>query len=706
MTTTASATDPYVLPLPTSTTAVVPVRFLVEAHAHLNATYGCETWPLAPLTANPSTVSTTVHWKTCPSPFREELRLAAWTMINGQLRPTFLRERGNQIRGRVSAALTTGTIHHWIHLARWLEAREITTLTHCDTAVLHEYGQHLLDSGKSRNVVQRSLGAITRLWAFDQMSARPAGIARPPWDEHGVDDYLPPATSYSGENRTEPLAADTMGPLLVWAIRMVVDFSDDILAAHATNQRLRQIVRATTATPAGLASLHAFLDPLIAAWAPIPATQSQGKLSMARAYLSAVTGASDMQVGWLFRNKAYKAALAERPGPCPLDLPVTGRLEGRPWREYIDYYETADLLRHLGTACFIVISYLTGMRPQETLGLRAGCCPDPDPDQQGTIGPHLIRGKQFKTAVDEHGNHQSAGTDRDVPWVAIPPVVEAIRVLERIVPANQLLFDGRIHDRYHRPGSGSLRSGALGHRIEDFVAWANKEAAAHGLDNDMIPPDPHGPIGTKRFRRSLAWHIARRPGGLVALAIQYGHLRTALVSEGYAARSRGGIHELIDMETVRAVSDTVGDLYDALEAGEGVSGPAARHAIKAATHAPRFAGAAITVTTARRLLANEDAMLFDNPQAFLLCHYKRAQALCHRDEKDTPTLDHCVPGCGNVVRTDRHATQLRNHANDLEARAALLPQPVAQRLLATANKLRNFADTHQRTRLTLQENPA
>ncbi|WIX85766.1 helix-turn-helix transcriptional regulator [Amycolatopsis sp. DG1A-15b] len=25
------------------------------------------------------------------------------------------------------------------------------------------------------------------------------------------------------------------------------------------------------------------------------------------------------------------------------------------------------------------------------------------------------------------------------------------------------------------------------------------------------------------------------------------------------------------------------------------------------------------------------AMIYDNPQAFVLCHYKRAQALCHRD---------------------------------------------------------------------------
>lgn len=254
---------------------------------------------------------------------------------------------------------------------------------------------------------------------------------------------------------------------------------------------------------------------------------------------------------------------------------------------------------------------------------------------------------------------QSAGIEREVPWVAIAPVVNAIRVLERFVPDGALLFDVRVHDlRYHRPGTGSLMAEALGHRIEDFIVWANAEAATQGLSGDVIRPDLHGSVGTERFRRSLAWHIARRPGGLVALAVQYGHLRTALVSEGYASRSRGDIHELIDMETVRAVADTVADLHDDLEGGGGISGPAARHAIKAAAQGPRFAGTVITPTTARRLLDNEDAVIFDNPQAFLLCHYKRAQALCHRGgAKDTPCLDHCVLGCGNIVRTDQHAAQ-------------------------------------------------
>jgi hypothetical protein len=56
---------------------------------------------------------------------------------------------------------------------------------------------------------------------------------------------------------------------------------------------------------------------------------------------------------------------------------------------------------------------------------------------------------------------------------------------------------------------------------------------------------------------------------------------------------------------------------------------------------------------ARELLKNEDAMIYDNPHALVLCHYKQEGALCHRDGvRDTPGLDRCVPGCGNIARTD------------------------------------------------------
>jgi hypothetical protein len=700
--------DPYRLSLPSLDTPIVLPQFVTAEHAHLNGRYEAAIWPLAALTENPSTKKEAIHWDTCPAAFRGELRLIAWTMINGELRPSFLAERATRMRSRLSLNGLADTIRRWFHLAEWLSFRGIQSLGSCDTSVLHEYGLGNRDKDHGRTAAYATLAAVTRLWAFDELSASPAGIGRPPWDELGVDDYLPAATSSSGgENTTEPLAVETMGPLLVWAMRMVDDFADDILAAWAEARRLTAAALSNPATPAGKAALHAYLDPLITGNAPLPSTARKGRVSFARHYVGGMTGASQWQIQRFSQQNDLIAVTARQPGPCPLNVAVTGQIAGVPWRDALDFDEAAGLMRHLGTAAFVVCSYLTGLRPGEVLGLRTGCCPDPEPDQHGTIGRHLIRGNEYKNSIDENGNHRSAGTERDVPWVAITPVVNAIRVLERMVPDGCLLFDHVAHDLLRkRSGTGSLKPSAVSARIEDFIAWANAEATARGLSDQLIPPDPHGLVGTARFRRSLAWHIARRPKGLVALAIQYGHLRSALVSDGYASRSRGGIHELIDVETVLATADTVADLKDGMQAGEGISGPAARRVIKAAARATIFEGTTITATSARKLIVNEDVMIYDNPQAFVLCHYKRAQALCHRDSvKDTPSLDHCVPGCGNIVRTDRHAARLRARADVLDKRAPHAPQPVGDRLRARASRLRDLADAHDRNRITLQEEP-
>jgi hypothetical protein len=75
-------------------------------------------------------------------------------------------------------------------------------------------------------------------------------------------------------------------------------------------------------------------------------------------------------------------------------------------------------------------------------------------------------------------------------------------------------------------------------------------------------------------------------------------MRTAIgygwTTEGYGSRGRGGIHDLIDLETARATADTVMDLHESLANGGGFSGPAARRAIRTAATAPRFAGTPIT----------------------------------------------------------------------------------------------------------------
>jgi integrase len=590
------------------------------------ARYGDDVWPLTPLSDNPSFCDQSIHWDSFPVGIREELRLIAWTMINGALPHTFLRGRAVTWRSRLGASQIYKTTLAWRGLATWLGRRPLAGLS---GQTLGDYATVLKDGGLARNTMGSRLTALTRLWAFDQISLAPLGIGEPPWEREGQDDYLPAATA-AGENATDPVTEATMGPLLIWAMRVVDDFAEDILATWRERQRTAHVRR--------------------------------------------------------------------NPGPCPLATPITGLVDGTPWREFITYDEAADLMRILGTACFVVIAYLTGMRPGEVLGLRTGCCRDSD------SGRHLIHGHTYKHARDEKGHHLSAGELRDVPWVAILPVVNAIRVLERIVPEGALLFDSVTHGLgHHRAGTGSLTSSTLRGRIEDFATWGNAEADRLGRPDDVIPPDPRGAIGTARFRRTLAWHIARRPGGLVALAIQYGHMRTA-VSAGYASRSRDGIHQLLDMETALATIDTVANLHDRLEAGDGISGPAARRAINAAAQAPRFQGVAITNSTARKVLTSPDLAVHDNPHAMLTCVFKREKALCHREgTKDTPSLDRCVSTCANIARTDHQADQLQQRATELETKARHVPHELARRLRMNADRLREAADRHHHDRITLKD---
>lgn len=112
------------------------------------------------------------------------------------------------------------------------------------------------------------------------------------------------------------------------------------------------------------------------------------------------------------------------------------------------------------------------------------------------------------------------------------------------------------------------------------------------------------------------------------------------------ARGRGGIHELLDIETARATADTLTPLHGDLAAGTGISGPAARRAIHAAAQAPAFAGSIRTHRQARDILGNPALTVYDNPQAFLMRVYNRYRAPCHRlDVSDTPRLDRCQPSC-------------------------------------------------------------
>ena len=82
-----------------------------------------------------------------------------------------------------------------------------------------------------------------------------------------------------------------------------------------------------------------------------------------------------------------------------------------------------------------------------------------------------------------------------------------------------------------------LTSGATNARLNTFAAWVNDYCQQHGRADGI--PEAGGRawhLANSQFRRTLAWFIARRPGGVIAGALAYRH-HCVQVFEGYAGTS-------------------------------------------------------------------------------------------------------------------------------------------------------------------------
>jgi hypothetical protein len=125
-----------------------------------------------------------------------------------------------------------------------------------------------------------------------------------------------------------------------------------------------------------------------------------------------------------------------------------------------------------------------------------------------------------------------------------------------------------------------------------------------------------------RLRRTLAWHIVRRPGGTIAGATQYGHLHTQMI-QGYAGGAHSGFLNDITFEQFLHRAEIIHDDSQRRERGEHVSGPAADEYRARVARASTFAG--LTVTTKSQInnaLSNPDLQIHHG--AVVTCVFRRA----------------------------------------------------------------------------------
>lgn len=376
------------------------------------------------------------------------------------------------------------------------------------------------------------------------------------------------------------------------------------------------------------------------------------------------------------------------------DTPITGQIAGRPWTEPIVSHHDAHqglarLGRHLQIACYIVIAYLSGMRDSEIKHLRRGSL-DAERDPAGTMRRWTVTSRAFKGERDPTGV--------EATWVVGAPAARAIGVLEQLQPAGT---DWLFAVLRHGPGAGSidrsstttLAGTATINQLNAFTAWVNDHAALHG-HTDAIPTvnGQQWRLTTRQFRRTLAWFIARRPGGVIACR----HHRVQMF-EGYAGSSASGFRAEVECEQALARGEHLLTMVDRHE-HKTLAGPAADEAARRLDDLGANAGfAGVVITDPRRLkclLARADPQII-HPGDYVTCVFDPDKALCLRGEAHpTPLLRQCRPlECRNVALTTDNVQTWREEIMTIEARIATrpaLPPLIVDRLQQRRDQITAF----------------
>jgi integrase len=204
----------------------------------------------------------------------------------------------------------------------------------------------------------------------------------------------------------------------------------------------------------------------------------------------------------------FHANRALRGGPCttPAGVPLHTSKALR------------QAVKHLSTACFIVIAGFVGMRVSEILSLRVGAVVR-DADQSGSPGQTWLQGRLYKT--------QDRSLARDERWIAPAAAVMAVEVLERLTAphrhghdCSELFLTHSSKGRVPKAVTGACMT----QHINDFAAVA-------GVPHHQGQPwyfSPH------QFRKTFARFVAKRDRTqLLGLADHFKHSSTSVTARSY-----------------------------------------------------------------------------------------------------------------------------------------------------------------------------
>ena len=664
-----------------------------------------ETWILDPAGSTP-THRSSVYFGSAPVRFQDSLKRLVWCAVNLDTPIDGLSQRPKAPPRLAIGSIGTFVHGGWRPFLEWLDEQHIGSISDVDAADLVAYRAHVAQQPTSVLSKDMRMGGLWRMWQYAPCLPPEDRLMQPPWEGADPDDFddWDRRRPHHPENRTHPIGSDTMGALLVSCMHFVDTFSGDILAAKQRCDDMNAAVRQHQ-RDGDRDRWTEYLDGLRRSGQPLPGRTLPGRgTGLAERYLAATL---DVSLNVMLRNRPDDIAISVG---APLDVEIRGRIDGQKWTEAIDAHEIDDWMRRLATACTVVVSYLSGMRPGEVLALKRGCCRRSDATDL-LSGYEIdrddaweLRGRTFKVR-DSSGSTVRGGVERSHPWYVISPVARAIDVMERLHQNDLLFCVAAFGTGRDRSTTRSAHTQSVNDNTAALIEWCNTSGVA-GLP--AIPPDPNGSITMRRFRRTLAWHIYRLPGGLIALGVQYGHV-DLLQSGQYGSRRWAGLGDVLE-EHAHAFRDWLEDGYETLVAGGGVSGPAADRFVAAVTdYGAQFRGSVLTRRDANRLLKNPNLQIYDNADQFLACCYDASRALCHPDADRpagidrSPDLLRCDPACSNIARTDAHMARLDAEVSDLddEISSPATPFPMQVRLSQRRDRLLKVKANHERRRLTV-----
>ncbi|MFH8583259.1 integrase [Streptomyces celluloflavus] len=664
--------------------------------------FGESVWHLSPGHPDAHQAINGIHWGRWPAPLVLPFKTFGLAALD-EPRPVTV-EMGS-LGEPMSVDTVSGRLGELRIFAEWMHQQGLQAINEVTDANLDRFRTHILALTTSRDRKGQLLSAVRTLWEYRAHLPTECHLTTAnPWNG-ASGPSLAGVQARSRENKTPRIASETMEALLAWSLHMLEDIGPDILAARDELALLEARISPAQTRYLQLSAkkrVKQFLADAADTGTSLPGHRSaDGSRKVNEAHLARLAGVSGI-------TAASRRAIADAGLPISDDTylgTITGRIDGRPWRDRpITVTELPTLILCLSAACFAIVCYLSGMRPGEALNLRHGCRQE-DP----VTGQLLVDGRHGKG----QGRLPHTEAEEDVwgrTWVVVRPVHEAIAMLEALSASPFLFPASLVSAQERRPADEHARvSRFITRDLGIFTTWVNTEFQRPD-GQPVIPPDPGRQIHPSRFRRTLAHFIVRRPRGLIAAALQYGHVATR-VTLSYAGPAHTAWMEDLAIERLELIVEQSEEDWTLLEEGEQVSGPSSAEYRRRVAQARRFAGRVVNrVRNVERLLGQVDPSIHHGEG--VTCVWRAETAACRTAKldqglpaDDAPDESECRSTCQNLAYTDRDIAQLRSRLVVLETGAAdpLAPHPLRDRAAAQAAQVRRVLSRHDAISEPVQE---